>query len=72
MISALLNEGLASRFALFRAPILVGSGGGAVPLLDAPPVAEPALGWRLLEEHWIPLGPDLLTLGRLVRGASER
>ena len=71
-IAGLLDEGLASRFALFRAPSLVGSGGGAVPLLDAPAVAEPAHGWRLLEEHWIPLGRDLLMLGRMVRGAAER
>lgn len=63
-----LKAGLAQRVALFVAGSLLGSA-GAVPLVDAPAVERPRLGWRLQREQLIPLGADLLVLGRI--GAAE-
>ncbi len=68
-LSRFLAAGLADRMALFQASLLIGSGGGT-PLLDGPAVAQPADGWRLRDLRRIPLGPDLLTLGRLRRATA--
>ena len=64
-IAGFLQGGLAQRAALFVASRLLGSR-GAVPLVDLRSVARPQLGWRLERERIIPLGEDLLVLGRIV------
>jgi diaminohydroxyphosphoribosylaminopyrimidine deaminase/5-amino-6-(5-phosphoribosylamino)uracil reductase len=62
--AAFLNAGIAHRVALFLASKLLGSG-GAVPLVDLQSVERPELGWRMERERTIPLGDDLLMLGRI-------
>ncbi len=66
-VARFLEAGLADRMALFQAPLLIGNEGGT-PLVDGAAAARPAAGWRMTDTQRIPLGPDLLTLGRLVPG----
>lgn len=54
----------AQRVALFVAPTLLGAAGGT-PLVDALGSAELAHGLRLHARRVVPLGPDLLVLGRI-------
>lgn len=63
--AAFLEQGLAQKAALFVAGSLLGSG-GAVPLVEMRSVARPELGWRVQRERMIPLGDDLLIVGRFV------
>jgi len=65
-LAGFVNAGLAQRTALFYAGKLLGARGGT-PFLDEPTVASPDSGWRVKNEQLIPLGPDLLVLGRLER-----
>ena len=67
--AAFLRADLADRGALFSAPRLVGSR-GATPFVDAEAVAEPALGLRFARHRVIPLGGDLLLLGRFLEGST--
>jgi diaminohydroxyphosphoribosylaminopyrimidine deaminase/5-amino-6-(5-phosphoribosylamino)uracil reductase len=69
-LAGFVNAGLAQRTALFYAGKLLGARGGT-PLLDEPTVASPGSGWRVANEQLIPLGPDLLVLGRLERPGQE-
>ena len=69
---AFLGAGLAQRFAFFHSSGILGSR-GATALVDLPAVGAPALAHRLEREQLVPLGDDLLVLGRIVgRGDSPR
>jgi diaminohydroxyphosphoribosylaminopyrimidine deaminase/5-amino-6-(5-phosphoribosylamino)uracil reductase len=70
-LAGIINAGLAQRAAVFQAPQLLGARGGT-PLLDAPTVSEPAAGWRVRREQIVPMGPDLLVIGRLELPRRER
>jgi diaminohydroxyphosphoribosylaminopyrimidine deaminase/5-amino-6-(5-phosphoribosylamino)uracil reductase len=65
-LSAFINGGLAQRAALFYAGKLLGARGGT-PFLDEPTVSSPDAGWRVRQEQLVPLGSDLLVVGRLCR-----
>lgn len=63
-IAAFVRAGLADEFALFVAPRWIGAR-GATPVLDLAAAATPD-GGRLLEiEALVPLGRDVLVLGRI-------
>jgi diaminohydroxyphosphoribosylaminopyrimidine deaminase/5-amino-6-(5-phosphoribosylamino)uracil reductase len=64
-----LEAGLADRGALFQAPLLLGAR-GATPILDGDSVSEPSLGHGFVRQRVIPLGRDLLFLGRFEHGGS--
>jgi len=59
-----LDAGLARRVALFVSGKFLGGRGGT-PLIDHKTVSRPDQGWRVEREALIPLGDDLLYLGRL-------
>jgi diaminohydroxyphosphoribosylaminopyrimidine deaminase/5-amino-6-(5-phosphoribosylamino)uracil reductase len=63
-LASFVASGLAQRVALFGSPRLIGAR-GAGPMLDGPAVVSPAVAWRIEREQLVPLGQDLLTLGRL-------
>jgi diaminohydroxyphosphoribosylaminopyrimidine deaminase/5-amino-6-(5-phosphoribosylamino)uracil reductase len=63
-LSGFVNAGLAQRAALFYAGKLLGARGGT-PFLDEPTVSSPEAGWRVRHDQLVPLGPDLLVVGRL-------
>jgi diaminohydroxyphosphoribosylaminopyrimidine deaminase/5-amino-6-(5-phosphoribosylamino)uracil reductase len=63
-LAGFLEAGLADRVALFTAPILLGAR-GATPLLDLAAPASPAGAIRIETEQRIPLGEDVLVLGRI-------
>lgn len=65
-LAGFVKAGLAQRVALFYAGKLLGARGGT-PFLDEPTVASPEAGWRVAQEQLVPLGPDLLVVGRLGR-----
>ena len=60
---AFLESGRVDRLALFQASRFVGAH-GATPLFDLDAVAAPARGWTLDEVRRIPLGDDVVLLGR--------
>ena len=67
-----LETGLADRIAWFIAPCLLG--GGGVPVVAGPGVADPARGFRVADLTVTRHGPDLLVEGRLAgpRGRGRR
>ena len=69
-LAGFVSGALAQRAALFYAGKLLGARGGT-PFLDEATVASPESGWRVEREQLIPLGPDLLVLGRLERPGQE-
>ena len=69
-LAAFLSAGLAGRAALFTSGRLLGARGGT-PMLDGPAVATPDRGWKVLRDQVVPLGADVLVLGRLERPAEE-
>lgn len=70
--ASFLEGSLAQEAAVFTAPRVIGSRGGT-PMVDGAAATRPALGWRLNPVQGVPLGVDLLVLGRLERdsGAEE-
>jgi diaminohydroxyphosphoribosylaminopyrimidine deaminase/5-amino-6-(5-phosphoribosylamino)uracil reductase len=62
-LASFVRTGLAQRFALFCSSRLIGAHGG-VPLLAGPSASTPADAPRIEREQLIPLGEDLLILGR--------
>ena len=67
---AFLAARLAQRFAFFHSSGILGSR-GATALVDLPAVGAPALAYRLEREQLVPLGEDLLVLGRVVDRDDE-
>jgi diaminohydroxyphosphoribosylaminopyrimidine deaminase/5-amino-6-(5-phosphoribosylamino)uracil reductase len=65
-LSGFVSAGLAQRAALFYAGQLIGARGGT-PFLDEASVPTPDAGWRVGLEQLVPLGPDLLVVGRFDR-----
>lgn len=65
--ASFLQEDLVDEVAVFVAPLLLGARGGT-PMIDAGSASDPSLGWRLREVRRLPLGDDLLMLGKPVRG----
>ena len=65
-LSGFVRAGLAQRAALFYAGKLFGARGGT-PFLDQATVASPDAGWRVRHDQLVPLGSDLLVVGRLCR-----
>jgi diaminohydroxyphosphoribosylaminopyrimidine deaminase/5-amino-6-(5-phosphoribosylamino)uracil reductase len=65
-LGAFLAAGLADEVALFLAPAFFGAN-GATPLLDLPAVAQPQNAWRLDVRRRVPIGEDLLVVGRPAR-----
>ncbi len=61
--ASFLREKLAHRGAFFYSGKILGER-GATPLLPGPAVAEPSAGWRFHRERLIPLGEEILMLGR--------
>ncbi len=61
-----LRRGLVNRYALFRAPVVLGDEGG-VPLVALPASPSPDDGWWLENDRELPLGRDRLTLATPVR-----
>jgi diaminohydroxyphosphoribosylaminopyrimidine deaminase/5-amino-6-(5-phosphoribosylamino)uracil reductase len=61
---AFLRQGLVDDVVLFVAGRLLGAG-EATPLADFPAVAEPGEAWRVTRSAVIPLGQDLVIVGRL-------
>jgi diaminohydroxyphosphoribosylaminopyrimidine deaminase/5-amino-6-(5-phosphoribosylamino)uracil reductase len=59
-----VDAGLAHRVALFLAPTLLGAR-GTTPLIDRAAAASPQDGVRIVARRIVPLGPELLVLGRL-------
>ena len=59
-----LTAGLAHRAAVFLAARMMGSRGGT-PMLDVDVVADPDRAWRVAWERQVPLGPDILLIGRI-------
>ena len=66
---AVLAAGLARRFAFFYSSSILGSRGGT-PLVDLQAVADPAAALGLEREQIVPLGDDLLVLGRVGQPAA--
>lgn len=62
-LGGFLRAGLADDVVLFIAERLLGAE-GATPLVDVPAVSEPAQGWRLRRTALIPIGRDLVWVGR--------
>jgi len=62
--ASFLRAGLAHRAALFVAPKLLGAR-GSTPLVDAPSPRTPDGARQLFDRRIVPLGPDLLVLGRI-------
>jgi diaminohydroxyphosphoribosylaminopyrimidine deaminase/5-amino-6-(5-phosphoribosylamino)uracil reductase len=58
-----LRCGLVDEIVLFIAGRLFGSG-GATPVVDAPAATDPETAWRVAPMSFIPLGPDLVVVGR--------
>ena len=69
-LGAFLAAGLGQRCALFYSSGILGSHGGT-PLVDLPAVSDPGSAWRLERERLVPLGDDLLWLGRLAPRAAS-
>jgi diaminohydroxyphosphoribosylaminopyrimidine deaminase/5-amino-6-(5-phosphoribosylamino)uracil reductase len=69
-IGRFLEAGLADEAALFEAPILMGAR-GATPAVDAATVDEPARGFNLVDVKRVPLGRDLLLLGRIAAREAD-
>lgn len=63
-LGGFLESRLAQRAALFLSPRLLGARGGT-PLVDRVTAVEPSAGSRLADVERIPLGDDLLLLGRI-------
>jgi diaminohydroxyphosphoribosylaminopyrimidine deaminase/5-amino-6-(5-phosphoribosylamino)uracil reductase len=61
---AFLSRGLVDEIVLFIAGKLFGAG-DATPVVDVPAVPDPATAWRVAEASFIPLGPDLVVVGRV-------
>lgn len=61
--ASFLNQRLAHRGAFFYSGKILGNS-GATPLLPGPAVAEPSAGWRFRRERLLPLGDEILMLGR--------
>ena len=59
--SGFLEGQLVDRWAIFRAPVLLGEAGGT-PLVDLPASLSPGDGWWLENHRHFPLGGDRLTL----------
>ncbi|HXV74917.1 MAG TPA: bifunctional diaminohydroxyphosphoribosylaminopyrimidine deaminase/5-amino-6-(5-phosphoribosylamino)uracil reductase RibD [Candidatus Polarisedimenticolaceae bacterium] len=64
-LASFVASGLAQRVALFTSARMIGAR-GARPLLDGDAAAAPDEAWRVAREQIVPLGDDLLLLGRLV------
>ncbi len=60
---AFLRAGLVDDIVLFIAARLLGAE-GATPVVDTAAVADPARGWRLNRSALVPIGRDLLWVGR--------
>jgi diaminohydroxyphosphoribosylaminopyrimidine deaminase/5-amino-6-(5-phosphoribosylamino)uracil reductase len=61
---AFLSRGLADELVLFIAGTLFGAG-GATPVVDLPGAADPKSAWSVAPVSFIPLGRDLVVVGRL-------
>ena len=60
---AFLRAGLVDEIVLFIAGRLFGAG-EATPVIDLPAVTDPAKAWTITPVRYIPLGPDLVVVGR--------
>jgi diaminohydroxyphosphoribosylaminopyrimidine deaminase/5-amino-6-(5-phosphoribosylamino)uracil reductase len=60
---AFLGAGLVDEAALFIASRWIGAG-GATPVIDVPAVDEPGRAWRLVDTAVVPVGRDVVVLGR--------
>ena len=60
---AFLRAGLVDEIVLFIALRLIGSG-GATPVIDFPAVSDPGKAWRVAPAAFIPMGGDLVVVGR--------
>ncbi len=67
IFAAFLRAGLADRYAFFHAPVLLGAERGT-PMVQAVSALSPDEGWKLIPEKVLPLGEDLVTLGRIQKG----
>lgn len=63
---AFVASGLADEVVLFIAGRWFGAG-GATPVVDLPAVSEPARAWRVEHPTVVPLGEDVVVMGRLGR-----
>jgi diaminohydroxyphosphoribosylaminopyrimidine deaminase/5-amino-6-(5-phosphoribosylamino)uracil reductase len=63
-LGAFLNSGLVDDVVLFVADRLFGAG-DATPVLDVPAVVSPAKAWRFVRSATIPLGQDVVLVGKL-------
>jgi diaminohydroxyphosphoribosylaminopyrimidine deaminase/5-amino-6-(5-phosphoribosylamino)uracil reductase len=61
---AFLRSGLADEVALFIAGRLFGAG-DATPVFDVAAIAEPSKAWRITRQAIVPLGEDVVVIGRL-------
>jgi diaminohydroxyphosphoribosylaminopyrimidine deaminase/5-amino-6-(5-phosphoribosylamino)uracil reductase len=61
---AFLARGLVDEVVLFVAGRLIGAG-DATPVVDLPAVADPGRAWRVEDAAFIPIGPDVVVVGRL-------
>jgi len=60
---AFLRAGLVDEIVLFIAARLLGAG-DATPVIDLPAAADPASAWRVATSAVIPMGADLVVVGR--------
>jgi diaminohydroxyphosphoribosylaminopyrimidine deaminase/5-amino-6-(5-phosphoribosylamino)uracil reductase len=60
---AFLSRGLVDEIVLFIAGRLFGTG-DATPVLDLPAALSPETAWRVAEAAFIPIGRDLVVVGR--------
>jgi diaminohydroxyphosphoribosylaminopyrimidine deaminase/5-amino-6-(5-phosphoribosylamino)uracil reductase len=67
--ASFLKQKLAHRGAFFYSGKILGDR-GATPLLPGPAVAEPAAGWSFQREKLLPLGDEILMLGRFEFGRN--
>ncbi len=63
-LGAFLSSGLVDDVVLFIADRLFGAG-DATPVVDVPAVSEPGKAWRFVRSATIPLGQDVVLVGRL-------
>jgi diaminohydroxyphosphoribosylaminopyrimidine deaminase/5-amino-6-(5-phosphoribosylamino)uracil reductase len=68
--ASFLEGELAQEAAVFTAPRVIGARGGT-PMVDGQAASRPTMGWRLSPVQGVPLGVDLLVLGRLEREAGS-